>query len=897
MYIEVEPTGYIVVYFCFCIIGGDELLSLKNRLFSMLLLILFAVSLMPSHTLVSAATDTAAQQFSLKSASKVLYLGGCSGKTASGKSAKYYSRVKIRNLVDGFDKKNYYINLKSSDDSVVYVDDSKDIVYAAGIGKASVTVTVRKKSGKKRVYKGKLSITVMQNADPDTFIVEGITDGQTVYAGDTLKVTLPGTYTDKRVIECEEEGAVITPLADGKSFEITFEEKGDYLVTAAAYQSKKYNGFTAYKDFDITVKGRKAEVTQATADSVLLKGELVDEDIEQGSIVLYEENDGVMVFFSYASEIVFRDDDEVKISFFEPLRSRKKYQLDYDGITFEFISGSEEIGDVADFEIVEREIRTGENTSLTFRYYNTDGMDITAAVKEILDREIKLTVSQEDSLKAFINGGRLHIVENNNIVNVSAVLEIPDNRENGKKTLTTSANIKSLPPKGTVLTDNMIFSLKQEGESYIVPGEKTVNAVPLGDSVVFEGLFEMDDGSYKNLTDAGVTSILIGNQKIALAGGKTEDGGYRLVLNKEGKTGVIVFRGEDVLGTFSIEVLPKRKPDKISLSLSSERLNTDQFVEDYIMIKADLIDQYGDVIEGADFTAEEIVSGTDDNKKLVFHDMAPGRFIVYGWECPSTYEPVVAKARISSSGMSENFKITLCDYPYNPKETSYKYKLESEGSLIIDNSVGLGKNAPKSTFVTVKISYLGFYIGEGAGYLFEKRPDVRCNAEYFGVDPGECFYGITIEHTSEDGKKTYLGDNDPCIIPSYMDIEFVPYTDGSRLLPGTYTIMVYSIKAGEKTSEIDICDTLNIHVVDLSQDVEVTQKLQSYSGKNWGNDVTSYFSFFFEGEDISKYITKVDCAESATGSVYIRSVEFLIPNPYFGEYVKTALVDRLITKQ
>ena len=153
------------------------MLSFKYRLFSAFLVILLTVGLASSYTEVKAAADTSAGQFSLKSASKVLYLGGCSGKTASGKSAKYYSRVKIRNLVNGFDKKNYYIDLKSSNDSVVYVDEAKDVVYAAGIGKASVTVTVRKRSGKKKVFKGKLSISVMQNADPDTFMVEGITDG------------------------------------------------------------------------------------------------------------------------------------------------------------------------------------------------------------------------------------------------------------------------------------------------------------------------------------------------------------------------------------------------------------------------------------------------------------------------------------------------------------------------------------------------------------------------------------------------------------------------------------------------------------------------------------------------------------------------------------------------
>ena len=155
-------------------------------------ILVFTAVLLLSCTFSDAVKVFAAETVSLKKTEKVLYLGGCRGATASAKKAAYYSRVKVRNLVNGFDKNKYYIDLQSSKDTVAFVDDDKDIVYAAGTGKAAVTVTVRKKSNKKKVYKAKLSITVMQNADPDTFMVEGIKDGQTVYAGDTVKVTLPG---------------------------------------------------------------------------------------------------------------------------------------------------------------------------------------------------------------------------------------------------------------------------------------------------------------------------------------------------------------------------------------------------------------------------------------------------------------------------------------------------------------------------------------------------------------------------------------------------------------------------------------------------------------------------------------------------------------------------------
>lgn len=858
--------------------------------------LVFTAVLLLSCTFSDAVKVFAAETVSLKKTEKVLYLGGCRGATASGKKASYYSRVKVRDLVNGFDKKKYYIDLQSSKDTVAFVDDDKDIVYAAGTGKAVVTVTVRKKTNKKKVYKAKLSITVMQNADPETFVVEGIRDGQTVYAGDVIKITLPGDYTDKRLIICDDDNVDIHPLSDGKAFEVTFDKKGDYLITAAAYQSKKYNAYTAYKDFDITVRGSRAEVIQQSANSVLLKGELVDEDIDLTGIMLYEDVEGTYVFRSYASGVSMKDEEEAEISFFTSFDSEKKYRLNYDGIFFDFTSGPSKPSDVARFEIVESSIRADENVPLTFRYYNASGLDITASVKDKLDSEVKLSVDSKDDTSAYFIGQRLYIVGSEKKITVKAELAI-EVSESKKKDLDHTTIITSLPPKGTAFTGNIICSLKRAGESYLTVGEKCVNAVPLGDNAVFEALFEMDDGSYKTIQEVGITRIFIADGRVALSRGLNADGGYELALNREGKTGLIIYKGEEVVGTFHFEVLPERKAEKISLEISKDHLNTDPFVDDYVMIKADIIDQYGSVMEDTTFIAEELLGPNQDNK-LIIHEMAPGRFMINGWECPADTEQSVVNVRVAAAGLSEDFKLYLCDYPYNPADDTYTYKLETEGSLILDNSVGLGKNAPKSTYVTVKISKAGYYVGEGLGYILSERPMIRNTPESYGVAPGESFYGILIEHTSEKGDKAIIGEDEACIIPSYMDIEFVPYVQGERLNTGTYDVALYSLKAGDgRMADINLCDKVSIRVVDITQEIEVTQKSQTYKGEKWDKDVTKCFTFTFEGEDIGKYITKVDCAESVDGTVFVKSVDFLIPNPYFGKFTKTALVERLITKQ
>ena len=70
---------------------------------------------------IGAIPVQAASTISFKKSSKILYLGGCIGKKANGKKAKYYSFLKVKNNLKGFNSKTMDIKLESEDTSVCTV--------------------------------------------------------------------------------------------------------------------------------------------------------------------------------------------------------------------------------------------------------------------------------------------------------------------------------------------------------------------------------------------------------------------------------------------------------------------------------------------------------------------------------------------------------------------------------------------------------------------------------------------------------------------------------------------------------------------------------------------------------------------------------------------------------
>lgn len=877
------------------------------RFICFLLIAGLGVTIFPGNRLKAASdlskeseSKTGEGKLSLTKKEKILYLGGCNGTTSDGKKAGFLAHVNVRKLIKGFDNKKYDIILKTDSMQVAMVDNDKDWIKAFGVGETNVTVTVKNKKTGKKVLKSKLKIIVKLSANPKSFIVEGLDEDKSIYDGDTYFISMPGAYTDKRILVCDdEEGVDILPLEDGKSFEITFTDPGDYILTAAAYQSETYDGYTAFREFDITVKEREAVVTQSGADSITLMGGPVDEDMEASGISVYEINDGIKIFYSYASKVSIKD-NEAEISFFKPFASEKEYEIEYDGLTFELRSAPSTIKDVSSFEIIEDSVRAGEEKELSFRYFNKDGLDITASVGKELNENVKLQFPVNEYFDGYISGRKLFFTKSGLNVKISAVLEINGDKDAESIKLTASKMINSLPEKGTQFTGKVIYTIKPDNGKYLLPEDECTDRVPIGDSVVLEALFEMDDGSYKKFKDAGITDIVVGDKTVAMVGKQTSTGGYRLILNNTGSTGIVAFRGEEAVGSFNIEVLPKRKPAELKVELSKEYLNTNSLAEDYVLIKADMYDQYGTLIDTDGFSIYQTEVSRKDIGNVSFTEISKGRFVLNGYDCPSFDSQRVLLAKVRSEGFEEDVRICICDITYDPSSTEYKYRLKFDGSRMIDTALTLKKEAPKSTFVTVEISKNDYFVGEGIGYFFDGFPDVRHNAAYYYVTPDTSFYGMSIEYSDSRDKTYYIGEDDDCIIPSYSELEFMPYTYQEKLPTGTYKISVYRVTAGEDISHIELCDSAEIIVVDSDPEIEVVQKLQSYASKpesGWKDVISQYFSFYLDGEDISGYITKVDCVEGSTGTVFVRSVEFLMSDPYFGAFTKTVEIERLITKQ
>lgn len=858
----------------------------------------FLVSLV--HVYPSMAAEKSAKPV-LTTAKKILYIEGSKGRTAEGKQSKYRKSLKVQKLIKGFDPKKQNITLKSSSPDVASVDSDKDYIYAKGVGTAEITVTVNKKGkSKKTVCTGVLTVTVKKNADEDSFIVEGIRDGQSVYTDDVLNISMPGDYTDLKALICDDEDAVtIVPSDDGSGFSVSFTDPGEYLITAYAYQSKKYNAPVVFKDFEVTVKDREAEIKQVSMDSVTLVGGPVDEDMEASDFTVYEIDDGIKMFYSYISKINLKD-RVATVTSFKPFADNKDYILEYDNLEFSFKSASCGVLDVDRFEIVEDSVLTGTDKLLSYKYFTKDGIDITQNVSKKLDPDVILSLDEPETTGVFITKNRLYILNKNITVTVKATLKIYSNTDANKE-LFTEKSITSIGKKEVIPTGNVVFSIVSDGKEYLKNGEKCEHSVPLGDKAFLQALFEMSDGSYRNFKDAGITELIVGDLNVIMIGKKTSNGGYELVLNNEGTTSIIAKRNDDVAGVFDVTVLPRRKAFELKVELSKDKLNTDELVEDYVIIKADLNDQYGLPVENADYAIFQEEENVAEVGKIHFTKISKGRYILQGTECPQNTDMQNIVATVISGNFEKRICIHICDVPYDVESEDNEYKIKIEGSPIIDTALGVDTEPPKSTIVSVEIKNTeGYFLREGIGTWLKDYPLSGESVDSFGLKPGESTYGITIEYESEKGEKSYIKEECECILSSYMDIEFIPYGYGEKLESGIYTICVYRISLEEDDIYVEKCDSSSFRVIDSTSDIEISQLRQSYENypeQGWKDVLCEYFTFKLDGEDVSEYIKTVDCVEDVDGNVFIISVDFLIPNPYYGMFEQTVTVNRLITKQ
>ena len=167
----------------------------------------------------------------------------------------------------------------------------------------------------------------------------------------------------------------------------------------------------------------------------------------------------------------------------------------------------------------------------------------------------------------------------------------------------------------------------------------------------------------------------------------------------------------------------------------------------------------------------------------------------------------------------------------------------------------------------------------------------------YGIGQGQTFYGILVERTDYITGKTETVSSDPCIIPSYMDLEIAPLTYGAKLPEGEYSFTLYLVTGGDPVSQLDIRDRVFINVFDSELEIEAQQLAEEAvvpENTGWEKNIKNYFKFSLDGTDITDCITKVDCNISSNKEVYIKTVTFKIPNTVYGDYERTIELGRLV---
>ena len=423
---------------------------------------------------IGAIPVQAAEKISLKKSSKILYLGGCVGKKANGKKASYYSFVKIKKLLKGFDSKTMDVKLESEDPSIVSVSNKTCKATAKKRGETEVVIIVRNKKDETTIATKILSVTVKKNADKN-FEVSGIADGKEYKVGDSITVKMPRTADDDyRRLTCSSSNVTLKKTGSyGTEYKVTFDKAGTYTIKAETYQTSTYKGTIYSKSFNVTVKGEdkpvptvtptptpvatKLTVKQSALDTIVVSGISNPANIKASDLEIYYEIGDVKIDFTLIKEVK-ADGDNLIVTMYSDFAGDLTYKVALKGdkdqvASFKAISVTEK--DIASLGISTNLVQVDVPTELDIKYYNKDKIDITKSVKDKVFPSISLIT---DTYDAYSSGSTVCLLKANKpvVFEVSVYIGQDDRGE--------SIFVKE---KFTVVADepklqNFIYTIKED---------------------------------------------------------------------------------------------------------------------------------------------------------------------------------------------------------------------------------------------------------------------------------------------------------------------------------------------------------------------------------------------------------------------------------------------------
>ena len=854
----------------------------------------------------------AGQAITLKKSSKTLYLGGCKGKKANGKKAKFYSFVRVGKLLSGdYNSKTMDFKLEAEDPSIVTVSNKTGKVKAKKLGETEVVITVRDKKTEATIATKILNVTVKKNSDKN-FEVSGIADGKEYKVGDTITVKMPRSkYEDCRRLTCSSSDVELTAKkgTSGAEYTVKFNKAGSYTIKAETYQESKYKGTIYSKSFNVTVKGEdKPEPTvtptpvdsalsvkQTALDTIVISGFGDVASVKGSDLDIYYDIAGTKIAVNNVVKSVTADGDKVVVTMVSPFVGGTEYLVNKKGskadpAKFKAATATEK--DIASVSVSVNKALVGEYTDLGIKYYNKDKIDITSGITSgMVSVNANILTNTFD---AFASGTSVYFYKANMSCEFEVNVHIYSDNRDVKSNKFTVVSYEPVP-------NGMIYTIKEETGTYLKETDTCTYSFALNATKpVIEVLFKYVDAAgkvtYHTLAEEGITSIKPADETVLFAGTQSATGGWYLKPNKTGSTSFLFYKGDNIVPgvTARVTVTEDSKPTTITATVSKANLNVNALLGDKLEIKAVVKDQYGNEMKGQAITIEQ-TEATKTNTGIAYFGSfdSDGVLVVSGSNIvlnSGKKNGVIAAVLKCGSGqypvqfnVADVDKADTAELSSNPEQTNF----------ILKTGIKEGDVKPESITLNIQSKSQGFAVKNETMKLYTKQLTPQITNTDLGVAVNDIVYLYTVYHTDANGKADFMKTLPATVFADGVtELQIKAYDYQVRLEEGTYRIDAYKVVAGAANSSITQIGSRNITVVNDKPLVEFKQIKVTSTYSDPVDVVKECYEFYIDGKKIeTPNIPSAEMNTGSDGSKFVKSVNLTITNTVYGNYTMKIITE------
>ena len=851
---------------------------------------------------IGAIPVQAADKISFKKSSKVLYLGGCIGKKANGKKAKYYSFLKVKNNLKGFDSKTMDVKLEADDASVVSVSNKTAKITAKKRGTTEVTVTVRNKKTEQTLFAKNLEITVKKNSDKN-FEVSGIADGKEYKVGDKITVKMPRTNDDDyRRLTCSSSDVKLDKTGSyGAEYTVTFKKAGTYTIKAETYQTSTYKGTIYSKSFTVTVKGEdkpeptvtptpvasKLSAKQTALNTVEITGFSNPAEIKVADLKVYYEIAGVEIDATMIKEVK-ADGDKLIVTMYADFTGDITYKIAKKGDTaepasFKAITVTEK--DIASIGIITNKVLVDTLTELDIKYYTKDKIDITETVKDKVFPTITLVTNTYD---AYASGSSVCLLKANIAAEFEISVYIGQNDIGNPIYVKDKFAVVSYEPQ----PQGYIYTIKEENGKYLKETDTLSNSFAINSTTtVIEVLFKYVDAAgkvtYHTLAEEGITKIKPADETILFMGTQSPTGGWYLKPNKTGTTSLLFYRGDNLVQgvTAAVTVLGEAKASSVSATLSKQTLNVNPLLGDKLEIKVTVKDQYGKEIKDQPITIEQTDATKNSTGVATFGSFVDGVLVVNGsnivLNSGRTQGSIAAVIKSGSGQCTIQFNVANIE----TANTAVLASNPEQSTMTLKTGIKAGDVKPETFTLSIQSKNGAYTVKNENMRFYDKQVSAQIKNTDLGVAAGETVYLYTIRYTGKDGQNKFLTALPALATDGVTEVIFKAYDYQTKLAEGTYIIQAYKVVAGTANSKIDSIGQRTLNVVNDQPAIAYKQVKFESSHLDPVDVVKECFEFYVDGKKLETLdVPAAEMNTSTDGTKFVKSVTLRIHNDIYGDY-------------